>query len=364
MTIKSDPQLQHWSAQIRTAAARGHSLELRGGGSKSWYGQTIQGELLSTQNYAGIISYEPSELVLRAKAGTTVSAVRELLDQHGQRLAFEPPEFAGIATLGGMLASGLCGPGRYQSGPLRDFVLGVSILDGRGDFLQFGGQVMKNVAGYDVSRSHVGAFGSLGLVCNLTLKVLPKAETELSLVLQMHEREAQQKLQIWRQRWPVSASCWRLGRLYIRLSGYAETVQQARLALGGELLPDERLWYELREHESDFFTQNHGHNLWRIVLPPDSVGLGLPGKTLYEWGGQLQWLVTEVAPGQVHQAALARGAYATLYRRLDKTAQVFPPPAKALWRVQRALQQVFDPHRVFNRGRVFDDMHELERQPD
>lgn len=357
-----DTQIQQWAQQIQYAAATSTTLEIRGGGSKHWYGQIRCGDLLSTTTYTGILKYEPSELVIRARVGTPVRELSQLLAQHGQKLAFDPPEFAGVATLGGMVASGLSGPGRYQSGPMRDFVLGVGLLDGRGDYLQFGGQVMKNVAGYDVSRSHVGALGSLGLLCDVTLKVLPKAATELSLVLQMTEFEAHQQLRLWRQRWPVNASCWRLGRLYLRLAGYPETLQKARAALGGELMPETQFWHDIREHQLDFFTQDSTCNLWRIALPLQCPGLDLPGKTLYEWGGQQQWLLSEVSPVQVRQAAHRVGAYASLYRALDKSAGVFQRPAPAQWRVQQALRQVFDPAGVFNRGRMFDESTMLEKQ--
>ncbi len=362
MKHQADQQIASWAEQIRAAAATGTALEIRGGGSKAWYGQDIVGDCLSTQAYQGVINYEPSELVICARAGTPVQQLTQLLANHQQMLAFEPPEFNGIATLGGMVASGLCGPRRYQAGPLRDYLLGISMLDGRGQYLHFGGQVMKNVAGYDVSRSHAGALGTLGLLTRVSLKVLPRPEAEITLVLICSESEAREQVLRWRLRWPVSASCWMVGRLYLRLSGYADTLQQARLALGGELLHGADFWLALREQSLAFFSDEPERSLWRIALPLQQAGLNLPGKSLFEAGGQLQWLLTDASATQVQQAAQQAGGYACLYRGGDKTVGVFAKPSPAIWQIQQNLRRVFDPAGIFNRGRLYDFDAVEERQ--
>lgn len=354
MASSSDTQIALWSEQIRQASANSAPLEIRGGGSKSWYGQQVCGELLSTADYQGVLSYEPSELVVTVKAGTKVQQLQQMLAQHQQMLAFEPPDFDGVATIGGMIATGLCGPRRYQTGPMRDYVLGVNLIDGQGEVLRFGGQVIKNVAGYDISRSQVGAMGSLGLITSVSLKVLPLPEAELTLVFICSENEAREKLLNWRLRWPVSASCWMVGRLYVRLSGYAQTLQQAQRALGGEVFAADDFWQALREQKLAFFSQEQERSLWRIALPLQQPGLNLPGKSVFEWGGQLQWLYTDVSASLVRQHAQACGAAACLYRAQDKTPGVFELPAPALWRVQQALRQVFDAAGIFNRGRLYD----------
>ena len=226
-----DDVIHEWSERVRAAAGSGSAIELRGGGSKGFYGQAPQGEVLDTRAWRGVVAYEPTELVVTARAGTPLAELQAMLFEHGQMLAFEPPAFGTGATLGGCVAAGLSGPRRMAAGALRDFVLGVQVIDGRGDLLNFGGQVMKNVAGYDLSRLIAGSLGTLALITEVSLKVLPRAPAECSLAFEFDQALALQKLNQWGgQPLPLSASFWHDGRLLLRLSGASAAVLAASIS--------------------------------------------------------------------------------------------------------------------------------------
>ena len=347
-------QLQAWSARIRRAAADGTALCLRGGGTKDFYGRTPAGEVLDTRAYAGIVSYEPSELVVTARAGTPLVELEAALAEAGQMLAFEPPRFAPGGTVGGCVAAGLAGPRRAAVGGVRDFVLGVRLLDGRGDDLRFGGQVMKNVAGYDVSRLMAGSLGTLGLILELSLKVLPRPVAEATLAFDLDEAAALEAVNAWGgQPLPVSATAWRAGALHVRLSGAAAAVDAAVRRLGGEILaPDAAapLWTGLRHHTDTFFAE--AAPLWRLSLPSDAAPLGLSGETLVEWGGAQRWVKGDLPAAALRAQVAAVGGHATLFRHGDRAGEVFHPLAPAMAAVQRRLKQTFDPVGVFGPGRM------------
>ena len=349
--------LQQFRARIVAAAAAGEALQIRGGGSKHWYGQTPVGNVLDTRPYAGILAYDSTELVLTARAGTPLAEIEAVLAQENQMLAFEPPHFGATATLGGMLASGLSGPRRPYVGALRDFILGVSVMDGRGEMLEFGGQVMKNVAGYDVSRLMAGGLGSLGLVLNVSVKVLPRPFDELTLVFALSEADALRKMNQWAGlALPISASSWQVGRLMLRLSGARAAVQAARQKLGGEVLHEGAAWWAgLTEQTHDFFAQDEEHGLWRLSLPSTAAALTLTGKTLIEWGGAQRWLFSDEPATAIRAAATAAGGHATLFRGGDKALGVFTPLSAPLARIHADLKQAFDPAHIFNPGRMYKD---------
>ncbi|MFY8063405.1 MAG: glycolate oxidase subunit GlcE, partial [Usitatibacteraceae bacterium] len=226
-----DQGLQQFRDRIASASANGTALRIRGNGTKDWYGQELNGEVLDTTEFSGIVSYDPTELVITARAGTTLREIGKALAEKKQMLAFEPPRFDGLATIGGIVASGLSGPRRQAVGSVRDFVLGTVLMDGKGEVLNFGGQVMKNVAGYDVSRLLTGSLGTLGLMLEVSIKVLPRPFAQHSLQFSMSEEEALHQLNIWGgQPLPLSASCWVNGQLYVRLSGAQAAVDAARSA--------------------------------------------------------------------------------------------------------------------------------------
>ena len=351
--------VEQFRQQILAASAAGRPLRLRGGGTKDWYGQQLDGEVLDTRAYAGIIDYEPTELVITARCGTPLAEIEAALAARKQMLAFEPPHFGLGATVGGVVASALSGPRRASAGALRDFVLGAVLMDGHGERLAFGGQVMKNVAGYDVSRLLAGSMGTLGLILEVSLKVLPLPLREATLRLACAEIAALRLLNEWAgQPLPISASCWHDGVLSVRLSGAEAAVSAALQSLGGELLaPDDAaaFWLSLREQTHAFFAG--AGSLWRLSLPPHASAVILKGRQLVEWGGAQRWLKldgdADAAGGQrIRQAVAALGGHATLFRGGDKAVGVFHPLAPAVEKIHQRLRQAFDPAGIFNPHRM------------
>jgi glycolate oxidase FAD binding subunit len=350
--------IQHYADRIRAAAAEKRPLRLRGGGTKDFYGQTLAGEVLDTRSYAGIVAYEPTELVITVRCGTPLAELEAALRAQGQQLAFEPPHFGIGATVGGMLAAGLSGPRRQAAGAVRDFVLGVRMLDGRGDDLSFGGRVMKNVAGYDVSRPMAGSLGMLGLILEVSLKVPPLPYAEATLKQEAPMNKALALLNQWGGKpLPISACAWSGGELCLRLSGAASAVKAASDAIGGERMAADaanRFWLEMREQSHPFFSA--GKPLWRLSLPSITPPLALPGEQLIEWGGSQRWLASNADARTIREAAALAGGHATLFRAADKSAGVFTPLAPALAKIHRNLKQAFDPAGVFNPGRMYPEL--------
>ena len=343
--------------RIREAAGRAAPLRLRGAGSKDFYGGTLRGEVLDTRAHAGIVDYEPTELVVTARCGTPLAELEGALAAQGQMLAFEPPHFGSGATLGGCVAAGLSGPRRAAAGALRDFVLGARVIDGRASELAFGGRVMKNVAGYDVSRLLAGSLGTLGLILEVSLKVLPRPAAERTLRRELPQEKALESLNRWAgTALPVSASAWRDGELTVRLSGAERAVQAAAEKLGGEALAagqGARFWSGIREQTDPWFAGDVP--LWRLSLPSAAPPLEFAGAQLIEWGGALRWLRAGADAATVRAAAARAGGHATLFRGGDKAAGVFAPLAPALARLHRELKAAFDPAGVFNPGRLYPD---------
>ncbi|MGZ3184888.1 MAG: glycolate oxidase subunit GlcE [Telluria sp.] len=342
--------------QVRSAAAEGRSLRIRGGGTKDWYGQRLEGDVLDTRTYSGIIDYEPTELVITARSGTPLAEIEAALAEKNQFLAFEPPHFGADATLGGVIASGLSGPRRASSGAARDFVLGTVMMDAKGEVLTFGGQVMKNVAGYDVSRLLAGSLGTLGLMLEHSIKVLPRPLRETTLRLEHGEAEALRLMNQWAgQPLPISATCWHGGQLSVRLSGAEAAVDAAVRLLGGGTVPDARdFWDSLREQRHGFFAGAPA--LWRLSVPSTAPSMELGGAQLIEWGGAQRWLAAEgdAATAQRVRAAAARvGGHATLCRGGDKSVGVFHPLSPALAKINQRMKDAFDPTHLFNPGRMY-----------
>ncbi|MBW4050609.1 MAG: glycolate oxidase subunit GlcE [Proteobacteria bacterium] len=348
--------LQPLEERIRTAAAARRPLRIRAGGSKDFYGGPLAGELLEVGALSGVTLCEPTELVLSARAGTPVAELERVLAAHGQMLAFEPPQFAGRATLGGAVASGLSGPRRVYCGAVRDFVLGVEVIDGRGERLSFGGKVIKNVAGFDVSRLMVGSLGTLGVLTEVTLKTVPRPRAECTLRFEMDQPKALESMRLWATRpLPLSATEWEDGVLHVRLSGAEAAVRAARQDLGGEIVDGaHNRWESVREQQLPFFTA--ARELWRVSLPVDSPPLPAAGPTLIEWGGSLRWLSGPQDGNALRTLAGRLGGHATLYRAPSKPPSgPFQPLSSAMLSVHKRLKAVFDPHGIFNRGRLYPD---------
>lgn len=365
---RDEDLLRTWAERIRAAATERRALRLRGGGTKAFYGEPLppDAEPLDTRAYAGIVSHEPTELVVTARCGTPLTELEAALARHGQCLPFEPPHFGPTATVGGMVAAGLAGPARAAVGGVRDFVLGVRMLNGRGEDLVFGGQVMKNVAGYDVSRALAGSLGTLGLITEVSLKVLPVAAGEATLRIPLAAEAALQHLARWRgQPLPLNASRWLDddgGTLLVRLRGAAAAVAAAserlRQEVGGDVLEPaaaEQAWRATREQTLPFFTApSPAHGLWRLSVAPATPMLPLPGPVLIEWFGALRWVwAPPEAAAQLRTLARQAGGHATLFRAPAEAPHArgrFTPPEGPLLTLQQRLRAAFDPHGVFQPG--------------
>jgi glycolate oxidase FAD binding subunit len=378
----ADPALARLVDQVQAARSRKAALAIRGGGTKDFYGEPITGEPLDMRPLAGIGSYEPTELVVTVRAGTPLAELEAALAEQGQCLPFEPPRYdarpagapdgelgaASGATVGGMVAAGLAGPARAAVGGVRDYVLGATLLavrGGRAEVLSFGGQVMKNVAGYDVSRLLAGSLGILGPILEVSLKVLPRPAASATLRFESDEAEALKRLNEWAgQPLPLNASAWWENTLVVRLAGAEAAVRSACDKLGGELIAPptaDTFWNGLRDHRDEFFTSavaatEGAASLWRLAVPATAPPLKLPGEQLVEWGGAERWLCTGVPAQAVRETAAAVGGHATLFRARDKSAGVFAPLAPALARIHRDLKRAFDPERLFNPGRLYPDL--------
>lgn len=340
--------------RVRAHAAARKPLRIRGGGTKDFYGQAlVQADVVDTAAHAGVVAYEPKELVLTVRAGTPLEDVERALAAERQMLPFEPPHFGKGATIGGVVAAGLSGPRRPYAGAVRDFVLGARIVNGRGEDLGFGGRVIKNVAGYDVSRLMAGALGTLGILTELSFKVLPRPAVETTLAFELDQGSAIEQANRWAaQPLPLSASAWQDGRLLVRLSGAAPAIAAARSKMGGEELPPSGFWEELREQRLPFFAGDAP--LWRLSVPQTTEPFLGEHTQLVEWGGGVRWMRGEADTLAIRSTVEKAGGHATLFRGGDKALGVFHPLAPALDKIHRRLKAAFDPEGILNPGRLYD----------
>ncbi|MBS0373552.1 MAG: glycolate oxidase subunit GlcE [Proteobacteria bacterium] len=351
--MAATPDLAAIRDRLADAAARGVPVRIRGGGSKDFLGARLEGEPLDTRDYAGVVDYEPSELVVTARAGTPLATLEALLAASGQCLPCEPPHFGGAPTVGGAVAAGLAGPARAALGGMRDYVLGAKLLTARGELLAFGGRVMKNVAGFDVARLLCGSFGILGLIAEVSLKVLPRPAAAATLAFELGEAAALESFLGWARRpLPVTASAWVDGRAYLRLAGAPAAVAAAGRTLGGSRLGDAEaavLWAALRDHAHPWLAPRTP--LWRLSVPAASAALGLPGTTLIEWGGALRWVRSDAPAATIREAARRAGGSAARWHGAGLAPAHEPLPAP-LAAIHRRLKDAFDPDRRFNPGRL------------
>ncbi len=345
--------IQQFSETIRKAAAEQTLLRIRGSGSKDFYGLVLIGDVLETRALSGIVDYEPTELVITARAGTPLREVEKALADKGQMLAFEPPHFGLDATFGGCIASGFSGPRRAAMGSARDFVLGVRMVNGLGEDLRFGGQVMKNVAGYDLSRLLTGSFGTLGLLTEVSVKVLPLPQEERTLRFTLDEAVASESMNKWAAKpLSISATCHVDGTLYVRLSGAAAAVTASQKKLGGDIVEDgAAFWKSIREQTHPLF--RGAPALWRFSIKPTAAPLSL-GTQLIEWSGGLRWIAADLDPSKAFDTAHKAGGHATLFRGGNKRhgIQQF---SSGLLAVHKKLKRAFDPHGILGPGRIHAD---------
>lgn len=364
-------------AEVLEASQSGTKLTIQGGNSKSFLGRDTperqQNQVLNVGDHSGIVNYQPVELVLTARAGTSLNEIEKTLEENGQMLAFEPPHFGENDTLGGTLACNLSGPARPWGGSMRDHVLGIRLINGKAEHLRFGGQVMKNVAGYDVSRLQAGAMGTLGVITEISLKVLPKHAHSITL---KQEIDAQSAITLMNERSgvakPLSAACWVDGVLYTRLSGAESSVEATAKQWSGERMDDAaEFWRSIRDQQSAFFSGDTP--LWRFSIKPTTPHLALsgaqavhsealveqvnlvlePSNQMIDWGGAQRWFRGEADMQEMQKIAASAGGQVSVFRGVAQDAEVFHAQAAVLQAIQKRLKQSFDPKGIFNPGRLY-----------
>ncbi|MEO6974648.1 MAG: glycolate oxidase subunit GlcE [Gallionella sp.] len=342
--------------QVLDAFQNTTPLNIYGSGSKAFLGNAVQGQAIDVTGHTGIVEYDPRELVLTARSGTTLREIEAALSEAGQMLPFEPPHFGDDATLGGTIACALSGPRRPYSGSARDFVLGCKMLNGRGEILRFGGQVMKNVAGYDASRLMAGAQGTLGLLLDVSLKVLPRPAASITVTRVCSPEGAISSMcDLLGKPLPVDGTCFHGEQLYIRISGSAQAVQEARGKIAGDVLPDaDAFWHALREHQLPFFMRSGA--LYRIVVKPATPPLNIEGAWLLDWGGAQRWLYSNEEPASVRHRVAGVGGHVTVFRGGAQGDAIFQPLSGPLQTIHQRLKTSFDPKGIFNRGRLYDHL--------
>lgn len=355
--------LTQWQEQIKQAIDTKQSLTIQGSNSKNFYGQPVRSShILNTRAYHGIVAYDPAELVLTVRCGTPLTEIEAALAEKNQILPFEPPYFGQHTTIGGCVAAGLAGPRRAFAGAIKDFVLGAKLMDGKGQWLTFGGQVMKNVAGYDVSRLLAGSLGTLGIIGEISFKVLPKSIAEQSICFEMDEATATAQMNEWMgQPLPLSASFWHEGILTVRLNGAKAGIDAALKKLGGQIIETDTartFWHSIREQQHPAFRLPEGQRLWRISLPDTCPPLDFDATPVaVEWGGAQRWYVGDWPAKTLRDIAAQHGGHATLFRgTIGENETVFHPCQPAVLAIQQRLKQAFDPHQIFNIGRLYPEI--------
>jgi len=355
VTAVSNDHTERLQQAVARALTAKTPLKITGGGSKAFYGREASGEPLCIDGHRGIVNYHPSELVVTARAGMLLTELEQMLAEQGQMLAFEPPHFGETATLGGAIACGFSGPRRPFAGSARDFVLGCKIINGKAEVLSFGGEVFKNVAGFDVSRLMVGALGTLGVLLEISLKVLPRPDAEWTCCFELPIADALAKMtRLASGPLPVSGLSYDGRELHVRLSGAEKAVKTAATRIGGDAgTADSAYWQELNEHQLDFFQAEM--NVWRLSLPPAAKPLALAGDWVYDWGGGLRWLKTAEPAEAVFAAAEQAGGHALLFKRQNRNGEVFHPLSGRLKQLNQHIKQAFDPYGLFNPQRMYQD---------
>jgi glycolate oxidase FAD binding subunit len=349
--------IELWQQQIKEAAARGGKLTPRGGGTKAFLAPSHAGDAashagdtldtLDTRAHAGIVEYDPKELVIVVKCGTRVADVEKTMADAGQMLAFEPPHFGEAATIGGLVATGISGPRRAYAGSVRDFVLGAKVIDGKGDHLAFGGKVMKNVAGFDVSRLLTGSFGTFGAITEVAFKCLPLPKAQETRVFEMNSAQAIDAMNRWyAEADPITATTWVNGKLYVRFAGAQPAVATAVKKRGGDALENDAVWWgDWREQRHAFFTnatEMHRVSCKSTATVLDDVACAI------EWSGALRWLqANEETVAKVRYWATRAGGHASVWRGATTHASAAQSLSEPLIAVHAKLKTSFDPYNVF-----------------
>ncbi len=359
--MQNQDQTDELVGQVNQAIETKTAINITGGGSKAFLGRSQDAQVLNTSAHVGVVSYEPTELVVTVRTGTPMGELNELLRENGQALPFEPPVLE-TGTIGGVLACGLSGPARPFAGSARDYVLGMRVINGQGQALRFGGEVMKNVAGYDAARLHVGAFGSLGVLLETSMKVLPLPEAQVTLKHELTKPNDNAALvKMMRQPLPLSAAAILNRSQYIRLSGSDSAVRAAAKTCGGEVVPEgEAFWQSIREFNHAFFNDNRP--LWRLSVPEFCPAISIEGTNesdwLLDWAGAQRFLKTDADAASIYAAVASVSGHATCYsaNRVAGNAPLFQPLEGAMMLLQSRLRDSFDAHRLFNPGRFHPEL--------
>lgn len=354
--------IEELQAVVASAAKDKRPLSIVGGGTKSFYGREADGEALPIAGYSGVIEYQPTELVITAKAGTPLEEIQRLLSKNNQRLGFEAPDFGKESTLGGVVAAGLCGPSRPYAGTIEDYVLGIKLLSGSGEVLSFGGKVIKNVAGFDVSRLMVGALGCLGIILEISLKVVPIPETEKTLVIE-HGRLDESLLsmnQFAANPIPISAASWCSGLTKIRLSGSENGVNaaivmiQSQYECAEDTQDENNHWIKVQDLTHEFFKPEG--KLYRVGVAPSTKSILNQNECLVDWGGALRWHREEVSFQALSDAVNQVGGHVSVFRNGNRSEEVLAPVTPEIMKLHQRLKNTFDPHRILNPGRMYKDI--------
>ena len=344
---------------VKEAIVNQTPLYIHGGNSKQFYGNPIDGIALDVSPHSGIINYEPTELCITVRSGTLLSDIEKVLDVENQILPFEPPQYTPQATIGGALAAGISGPRRAYSGSVRDAILGVKIINGEGEIVTFGGQVMKNVAGYDLSRMMVRSQGTLGVILEVSLRLLPKPKSEISVCIEESQSFALNYFQSIRtQQLPVTASAWFNDQAFLRLSGSEKSLEYQLEKIvsetGAFVFEDSsQFWADIRDHKHHFFGRMD-KPLWRLSLPPASGEIvQMKDNQFIEWSGAQRWVNTNTPANIVHSSANSRDGYATLFQGKLPEISYFPKLEENLMKLHKQLKRNMDPHGIFNPGRIY-----------
>ena len=347
-------------SRVDAALSNTQPLEIIGTGSKRFYGNSVDAEALDVSHHRGVVAYEPTELVITARAGTPIAEVNATLAEQNQMLAFEPPLLGGTGTIGGALATGLSGPRRPFWGSARDMVLGIRLLNGHGELMRFGGEVMKNVAGYDTARLNVAALGTLGVILEASLKVLPAPPAHATVVLEIPAQDCHARTEQWlREGRPLSGVSHDGERLLVRLSGTQSAVSDALSHLGGEPMDDHQadaFWQSVRDHTHSFFTSDEP--IWRISLPPGVDPNHFAGPQFIDWAGQQIWLRGDHDADALRTQATRYGGSATCFNHRPSRIGAFQPLDAVPMRLHQQLKKAFDPQAIFNPGRLYPDLED------
>ncbi|MGO1463025.1 MAG: glycolate oxidase subunit GlcE [Marinobacter sp.] len=347
---------QQLQEQVLQARTRAEKLNIVGGGTKGFMGReaNTQAGTLDMSEHTGIVDYHPVELVMTVRAGTTLSDIEAALAEQGQALHFEPPHFGPGSTIGGTLACNLSGPARPWAGSVRDQVLGTRLLNGKGEHLRFGGEVMKNVAGYDVSRLQAGALGTLGVITEISLKVMPTPAASLTLVRDMAMDEA---LHYMNRRTaepkPITAACWVDGKVYLRLSGAKTAVEATAEQWSGDVIEQgEAFWRSVQDMQHEFFADKDAP-LWRFSVGATAANPSLEGDWFLDWAGAQRWYRGTAELSDMEPLARAAGGQVSLFRGGERNGEVMHSQPHALKMIQRRMKTSFDPDGIFNPGRLY-----------